>query len=128
MIWKQRDDSRPGGGKPDSIDSRIDSVLDAARAVAKQSDELISALDAVERRLLDTDRPIPEPASPIRRGQPEPELPRSELPSDSATFEGARLLATQMAVAGSSRDEIAARLLEEFGIEDASTILDEIGI
>jgi hypothetical protein len=122
MIWKARDHN-PGGGNQDSIDSRIDSVLDAARAVAKQSDELISALDAVERRLLATSRPIPEPASPVRPGKPE-----SELPSDAATSEGARLLATQMAVAGSTRDEIAVRLLEEFGIEDASPILDDTGI
>jgi hypothetical protein len=33
-----------------------------------------------------------------------------------------------MAVAGSTRDEIAWRLREEFGIEDSAPILDEIGI
>jgi hypothetical protein len=33
-----------------------------------------------------------------------------------------------MAVAGSSSDEIAYRLREEFGIEDSTAILDEIGI
>jgi hypothetical protein len=33
-----------------------------------------------------------------------------------------------MAVAGSSKDEIAWRLREEFGIEDSSGILAEIGI
>jgi hypothetical protein len=33
-----------------------------------------------------------------------------------------------MAVAGSSREEIAWRLQEEFGIRDSDPILDEIGI
>jgi hypothetical protein len=33
-----------------------------------------------------------------------------------------------MAVAGSTRDEIAWRLREEFGIQDSTAILDEIGL
>jgi hypothetical protein len=39
---------------------------------------------------------------------------------------GARLLATQMAVSGSSRPEIAARLRSGFEIDDADAILDAI--
>lgn len=39
---------------------------------------------------------------------------------------GARLLATQMAVSGSSREEISARLRSSFEIEDTSEILDAI--
>ena len=45
-----------------------------------------------------------------------------------ASSDRARLLAMQMAVAGSSKDEIAWRLREEFGIEDSSGILAQIGI
>jgi hypothetical protein len=52
----------------------------------------------------------------------------AEGATDSRVSEGARLLATQMAVAGSTRDEIAWRLREEFGIHDATAILDEIGL
>lgn len=40
--------------------------------------------------------------------------------------EGVRLLATQMAVAGSTREEIEARLLSEFGVIDASEVLDDV--
>jgi hypothetical protein len=36
------------------------------------------------------------------------------------------LLAAQMAVAGSSREEIETRLRDEFGIQDAGPILDGI--
>jgi hypothetical protein len=50
------------------------------------------------------------------------------LAGNSAVSEGARLLATQMAVAGSSREKISSRLQEEFGIQDPRPILDEIGI
>jgi hypothetical protein len=40
--------------------------------------------------------------------------------------ERARLLATQMAVAGSSREEIEGRLRAEFGIRDAAAILNGV--
>ena len=39
---------------------------------------------------------------------------------------GARLLATQMAVSGSSREEIEQRLRNGFEIEDTDAILDAI--
>jgi hypothetical protein len=54
---------------------------------------------------------------------PEPEQPPAGPRSSSA---GARLLATQMAVSGSSREEIAERLRSGFSIEDTSEILDAI--
>jgi hypothetical protein len=38
----------------------------------------------------------------------------------------ARFLATQMALAGSSREEIETRLRDEFGVEDSSAILDSV--
>jgi hypothetical protein len=62
---------------------------------------------------------------PRTSGDPAAQAPRQDA---SRVSEGARLLATQMAVAGSTRDEIAWRLREEFAIHDPSAILDEIGI
>ena len=64
-------------------------------------------------------RPVedePEPPAP----EPGPDAP------DRGTPAGARLLATQMAVSGSSREEIAARLRNGFEIEDTASILDAI--
>src|SRR2546423_1862863 len=58
------------------------------------------------------------PAAP-----PPPTAPASGPPG-GAPSDGARLLAAQMAVAGSSRQEIEARLRDEFGIQDAGPILD----
>jgi vacuolar-type H+-ATPase subunit H len=47
-------------------------------------------------------------------------------PADGATPAGARLLATQMAVSGSSRMEIEERLRTGFAIKDTRSILDAI--
>jgi hypothetical protein len=146
-----------------------DSLMNRARSVAKQSDDLISALDDAARGLLTTGgsggsapptaslqtstppaAPLPPAAAPPAepapaqpppgrhapeaappRAEPAPPPPPPAAPSgrnDSRVSEGARLLATQMAVAGSSRDEIAWRLREEFAIQDSSAILDEIGL
>lgn len=64
----------------------------------------------------------PEPESPP--GPPAAVVP--ERRGGDGVSDGARLLATQMAVAGSSRDEIEARLREDFGIDDAGAILDGV--
>lgn len=61
-----------------------------------------------------------EPAPPA-----EPEGRAAER-RELGTPAGARLLATQMAVSGSSREEIAARLRTGFEIEDTDAILDAI--
>ena len=49
--------------------------------------------------------------------------PAERQPALARVSEDARLLATQMAVAGSSRSEIERRLRDEFGIDDAGEIL-----
>jgi hypothetical protein len=59
--------------------------------------------------------PDPEPA-----GEPEPAAP----PANGGA--GARLLATQMAISGSSREEIAERLRNGFQIDDPEAILEAI--
>lgn len=52
--------------------------------------------------------------------------PEEAPPAEPATEEEALLRATQMAVAGSSRDEIAATLQNELGVGDPDPILDQI--
>ena len=48
------------------------------------------------------------------------------MPTQRSGAAGARLLATQMAVSGSSREEIEQRLKSSFDIEDAGEMLDAI--
>jgi vacuolar-type H+-ATPase subunit H len=67
------------------------------------------------------------PAESSPAGQPPPASghpPPGTLGSQPS--EGARLLATQMAVAGSSREEIEGRLQHEFGIRETGPMLDAI--
>lgn len=74
------------------------------------------------------------PAGDGRERTPSPEdgpaarshdLP-DEIPLGNGSPAGARLLATQMAVSGSSRAEIEARLRSGFAIDDTRAILDAI--
>jgi hypothetical protein len=62
---------------------------------------------------------VPEPPRAADNG------PRAEDPSD-ARFDGARLVALQMAVAGSTREEVAAELQRAFRLPDPSSILDDV--
>lgn len=91
----------------------------ADRIVAERLRELADDLDpgaGVE---------LGEPA-PVRHLEPvEPEVDEEAQPR-RASSAGARLLATQMAVSGASREEIEERLRNGFEIEDASEILDAI--
>ena len=64
--------------------------------------------------------------APRLRSVPIEESPSSAPAGSRSDAPGARLLATQMAVSGSSREEIAERLRNGFEIEDADAILDAI--
>jgi uncharacterized protein len=73
--------------------------------------------------------PDPASAPPFngsRDPEPEPEPEPDSEPASNGTPAGARLLATQMAVSGSSREEIEQRLRSGFQIADATSILDAI--
>jgi uncharacterized sporulation protein YeaH/YhbH (DUF444 family) len=64
-------------------------------------------------------------AAPLRESHLRPVEPEP-VPGRRSSASGARLLATQMAVSGSSRAEIEQRLRDSFQIEDAGEILDAI--
>jgi len=69
--------------------------------------------------------PPPPPTPPPAPPQPASFQPPPTTPSAQPS-EGARLLATQMSVAGSTREEIASRLYNEFGVQDPNSMLDAI--
>jgi vacuolar-type H+-ATPase subunit H len=71
--------------------------------------------------------PLPTPS--IRRPEPvqsAPEPPRPVDDNHDARFDGARLVALQMAVAGSTREEVHAELQRAFRLADPSSILDDV--
>lgn len=92
-----------------------------------QSPERLDPLEALRERIAGSMRSRTAPAAPRREGERRGEPPVAPGPrGGGGAADGARLLATQMAVAGSSREEIEARLRDEFGIDDAGAILDGV--
>jgi vacuolar-type H+-ATPase subunit H len=119
----------------DSIVARSEAVLDRlgqAEEVRRQLDELVQSLghaaqqvtDEVgeEHPMADQVRPLPPPGEerPTLRPVESPPAQRDEH------LENARLVALQMAVAGRSREEVAAHLRDEFSIEEPEPILEQI--
>lgn len=106
----------------------------ADRLVAEKLRALADEVDPPrgQRGTVSSLRPV-EPVEPGRREDERRDeqhledaidpAPIGERRSQSA---GARLLATQMAVSGASREEIEKRLRRGFEIEDTSEILDAI--
>lgn len=137
---------RVAARRSEEIAALTDDLISRTEAVRRQSDELLQLLDEAQRRIggvaqgpLDAVPPAPnwaaqdeEPTGgPAAGGQPAQHLravepQRGQGTQGSSSFDGARLLATQMAVAGSGRAEIDRRLRNEFGIEDTGPMLDAI--
>lgn len=98
--------------------SARDKLVEQAAAVSRRQEELIANFDAA--------------IEAIRREAQAPWATAREAGVDQpsgtsgGSTQGARILAIQMHVAGSSREEIERRLSEEFEIDDPSAILDEI--
>jgi hypothetical protein len=104
----------------------IDDAEEQARRQLSEAGARADRIVAERLRALadELDPPASGPGEPHLRpvAAVQPETPAGPR-SGSA---GARLLATQMAVSGSSREEIAERLRSGFDIADAGEILDAI--
>jgi hypothetical protein len=106
-------------------------VIDDAEEQARR--QLSEAGARADRIVAERLRALADELDPPASGQREPHLrpvaavPQPETPAGPRSGSaGARLLATQMAVSGSSREEIAERLRSGFDIADTSEILDAI--
>jgi cell division septum initiation protein DivIVA len=128
----------------EDLSHMIDVLLDQADSLQREAQRMQTLLEEAKFRV-DPERPdeaqepdgakepasAPEEHAPLRQAprlravaHPEQPAPAPEAPQADAA--GARLLATQMAVSGSSREEIEQRLRNRFEIEDTSPILDAI--
>jgi hypothetical protein len=110
-----------------------DALIARAEAVKSQSDELLRTLSQTRRGAEAAIKAAPQSkkrtsrASSKKAAQPPVGTPPPPAPSPpDQPSEGAQLLATQMAVAGSTREEIASRLRNDFGVGDAESMLDSI--
>ena len=135
-----------------AITELTDDLVEQAEALKRQAGSLISAFEEANAEVVslegegyvEPDEVSPPPTEP---GPEEPPPPEAEVvgpppqlsrlkpvgapkPGSSRSQPprsvGTRLLVTQMALSGSSRGEIEARLRDELGVEDTSQVVDAI--
>jgi hypothetical protein len=130
---------RAAEGRISELSELVDSLLGQAISLRREAEQLQATLEEARSRV-DPQRPAEaaeQPPQAQESASPPQELPRlravdhPEEPAPAPAVKlpdaaGARLLATQMAVSGSSREEIEARLRNRFEIEDTTAILDAI--
>jgi cell division septum initiation protein DivIVA len=139
----------PERRKPGSVDEaaeRLAAIVEAAERAASAviddaeraaSSVIDDAQDRADRIVADRLRTLADELDPPRgadpprlrpvesRPEPEPAAPERLTPRRTEEA-GARLLATQMAVSGASREEIGDRLRTDCGIDDPGPLLDAI--
>ena len=97
-------------------------VAEVRAAAAADADPTPAAPEPVEPE----PEPEPEPAEPEPEpAEPEPAEPAAGPPSGDG-HEGARLIALNMALNGSPREETAHYLDENFELENPDALLDEV--
>lgn len=121
-------------GRLSELSSLVDTLIGQAASLRQEAERLQATLEAAKSRIegeegvpeLPQEERAQEPQVPrlraVGEGEPAPAAPDPSR-ADAA---GARLLATQLAVSGSSREEIEERLRNRFEIEDTTAILDAI--
>ncbi len=117
-----------------SLGALTASLVSQAESIRGESERLVARLEDAKRRLAageELEVEAEEPAEQSRGSHlsavtPVADAGSEKLQDERGTPAGARLLATQMAVSGSSREEIEARLRSGFEIEDTAAILDAI--
>jgi cell division septum initiation protein DivIVA len=135
LAQARSDADRLAVDRTEELSDLIASLLGQAMTLREEAERLQATLESASARLAghEVEKPAPAPAE----HRPEPEAPRLravdadaapavEAEVGRANAAGARLLATQMAVSGNSREEIAQRLRNGFEIEDTDAILDAI--
>ncbi|HEY3435176.1 MAG TPA: hypothetical protein VGK41_05955 [Solirubrobacterales bacterium] len=142
LAQAQAEADRLAENRSTELSDLIDTLLGQALSLRREAESLQATLEEARARIdgqAGADESVPvaidEPdeveeaevsAAPRLRAVVFEEAPVAEEGSRRSDAAGARLLATQMAISGSSREEIAHRLRNGFEIEDTDAILDAI--
>jgi hypothetical protein len=123
----------------EDLSHMIDVLLDRADSLQREAERMQTLLEEAKFRLdpeqpdraekgeaAAAEEPAPLREAPRLRAVTHPEPPAATPEAKPTDAAGARLLATQMAVSGSSREEIEQHLRNRFEIEDPTPILDAI--
>lgn len=126
---------RTSAGHLGKVSDLIDTLLGQATSLRLEAERLQATLEDTRSRLDPGPGPAQEDGSaPADRLEAQAPRLRAVAPDEgpeqpaagARDAAGARLLATQLAVSGSSREEIEDRLRNRFEIEDTTAILDAI--
>ncbi|HKO37016.1 MAG TPA: hypothetical protein VJU14_01470 [Solirubrobacterales bacterium] len=130
---------RLAADRVDEVSELVDSLLGQAHSLRQEAERLQATLEEARTRFDGGEgrderergrtHEVAEASAEVRAPRLRAVIGDEERPPEAsprADSGGARLLATQMAISGSSREEIAHRLRNGFEIEDADAILDAI--
>jgi len=115
----------------DQLESELKTLLEALRRSGEQLNDGLARLQEQVSDFGGTDAaPEPEPVaepepSPAPEPAPEP-VAQAEPPSLNGDEAGARLIALNMALSGTPREETAAYLAEHYDLADADALLDDV--
>lgn len=105
----------PLGESVERLTALVDQVVAHTENIRARVRRIEDSLDALSGALAARAVTEPEPSSTTAASEP---------PASGSHQE--RLIAIEMAVSGSSRGEVGARLVEEFGVTDPEPILDDV--
>jgi hypothetical protein len=140
LAQAQVEADRLAENRSEELSNLIETLLGQALSLRREAENLQATLEEARGRIegqvaeaapAEPEEPEPEdepeaPRGPRLRAVVFEEAPAGEEGAKRSDAAGARLLATQMAISGSSREEIAHRLRNGFEIEDTDAILDAI--
>jgi DivIVA domain-containing protein len=113
--------------KLDELETQLTALLDALR---RSSEQLTDGLSELHDRVSEFGGAAPEAPDPTPVPAPEAATPVAEPPTDGAARNGdeagARLIALNMALGGSPREETARYLAEHFALADPEALLDDV--
>lgn len=119
-----------GRDAADSADELIDAVIERVEEVEADCRRLVEILSRFHSLSGGAPAPAIPAEEPAANGEALEALPAAPsdgpLEAGAEVSEGVRLLATQMSVAGASHEEIAQRLTDDFGVEDAERLVAQL--
>jgi DivIVA domain-containing protein len=121
-------------GRLDELETELDRLLQGLRQSGERLARGLEELQAEAARAAGAQAPVEaeedfaaaapaDGVAPEQRDEPAP-LAAPELPSDDEA--GARLIALNMALGGTPREEAARYLAEHFALADAEALLDDV--
>jgi len=142
LAQAQTEADRLAESRTAELSDLIETLLGQALSLRREAESLQATLEEARARIHrepETEQPTPaeiEDSEELEQPEAQPaprlravvfeEAPGAAESARRSDAAGARLLATQMAISGSSREEIAHRLRNGFEIEDTDAILDAI--